>query len=952
LKAAATLQGANRHLRIPALAAGEWAAALGTAGAIAIAYFLAARLGLAFLTRPEDVAVFWPASGIAVGIFIALGRRVRVPLVIGVVAATIAANLMGDRSLWTSLLKGFCNAGEAVFTTWLIERWFGRAFTFDDLRHVLGFVVAVCVGVAAFAVPGAATMTLFHTTAPYWDVWRTWFLADAVGIVMVAPLLIELDQVWRKLPSRAESIEGGGVLILLTLISLQAMTHPTGSWLSFDPDAVVLPLLLWLIARCHPIFGIAGAFVESATVIYATTFGIGHFGDAGVPIMHRVSGAQIVITMVTLYTLVLAALFAQRRANEAQLAKKSAALARLHETSSRLWLRRDLLQALDEILAGAIELMVADMGTIRILDTTRGVLKIEAQRGLNDEYLRCFGEITTDGGSPCCRASRSAERIVVEDVETDKYFAPFRPIARAAGYRAAQSTPITSREGVLLGTLATHFRSVHRPAEQDLRLLDLYVRQAADIIERHKAEDALRESEERLRLAQLRTGVGIWDWNLRTGRITCTPELEAIFGLEPGAVKSYADFRDRVHPEDIGAMEAKRQAALRNRETIRNEFRIIRLDGQIRWLLSLGGAFYDEETGEPIRILGNNTDITARKEAEEKLRKSEQALRDLLGALPAAIFVTDADSRVTYCNQAAVELWGKSPELGEDRWYDLARPYCADGKPSNLRDCPTEIALRKGKSVRGCEAMLERADGTRISVLPYPTPIRDATGAIVGVINMTVDITERKELENHKNTLISELDHRVKNVLAIVSTVASRTQETSSSMSEFVSALDGRIKSMATTHELLSHRRWRGIPLAELVRGVLAPYVTANNARVDGPDVVLRAEAGQTLAMVLHELATNAAKFGALSAATGRVSVRWSFRRNGHAEASLCIQWEESGGPRVVPQTRSGFGTSVMRELIPYELGGTVDLMHLPEGVHCKLEIPPDWFSPSTSSNA
>jgi PAS domain S-box-containing protein len=409
-------------------------------------------------------------------------------------------------------------------------------------------------------------------------------------------------------------------------------------------------------------------------------------------------------------------------------------------------------------------------------------------------------------------------------------------------------------------------------------------------------------------------------------------------------MKCFADFRDRVHPADIEELRANQDAAVQRGETFRNEFRIIRPDGKVRWILSIGGAVYDAATGKPNRILGNNVDITERKEAEEKLRKSEQSLRDLLGALPAAIFVTDADSRVTYCNQTAVELWGKSPELGKDRWYELARPYCADGTPSNLRDCPTEIALRKGKAVRGCEAMLERADGTRISVLPYPTPIRDATGAIVGVINMTVDITERRELENHKNVLISELDHRVKNVLAIVSTVASRTQETSNSMSEFVAALDGRIKSMATTHELLSNRRWRGIPLAELARGVLAPYVTANNAQVDGPDVVLSAEAGQTLAMVFHELATNAAKYGALSAATGRVSVNWSFRRNGHAEASLCIQWEETGGPRVAPPTRSGFGTGVIRELIPYELGGTVDLIHLLEGVRCKLEIPADWF--------
>ena len=166
-------------------------------------------------------------------------------------------------------------------------------------------------------------------------------------------------------------------------------------------------------------------------------------------------------------------------------------------------------------------------------------------------------------------------------------------------------------------------------------------------------------------------------------------------------------------------------------------------------------------------------------------------------------------------------------------------------------------------------------------------------------------------------------------------------------MAEFVAALDGRIKSMATTHELLSDRRWQGIPLAEIVGRELAPYATASNTRIGGKYVVLCAEASQTLAMVFHELATNAAKFGALSAGTGQVSVRWSFKRNGHAERWLCIDWEESGGPKVVPPDRSGFGTTVVRELVPYELGGSVDLVHPPEGVRCELQIPAHWLSTS-----
>src|SRR5262249_18007926 len=216
LTATGGLYGANRYFNPSTGAAWPWI----TVGTVALAYFLVAQLGLALRSQPTDVAVFWPASGVAAGILITFGRRVRPALVFGVLVGTIAANLMGDRSLWTSTFKGFCNAGEAVFAAWLLERWHGRPFTFGDLRRVLGFVAAAGIAAAASAVGGAATMTLFHTAAPFWEVWRAWFLSDGVGIVAVAPLVIGLNQIWRELPSRAESIEGVAVLTLLALISL------------------------------------------------------------------------------------------------------------------------------------------------------------------------------------------------------------------------------------------------------------------------------------------------------------------------------------------------------------------------------------------------------------------------------------------------------------------------------------------------------------------------------------------------------------------------------------------------------------------------------------------------------------------------------------------------------------------------------------------------------------
>ena len=160
MKAPGTFRTSGVHSLASAFAVTGWIAALGAAAGVALAYYLAARLGLALLSPPSDVAVFWPASGIAAGIFILSNRRYRPAIVVGVIVGTVAANLMSDRYFLTSLLKGFCNAGEAAVVAGLIGNWFVRPFAFDDLHHVLGFVAAACFGAAASALGGAATMTL------------------------------------------------------------------------------------------------------------------------------------------------------------------------------------------------------------------------------------------------------------------------------------------------------------------------------------------------------------------------------------------------------------------------------------------------------------------------------------------------------------------------------------------------------------------------------------------------------------------------------------------------------------------------------------------------------------------------------------------------------------------------------------------------------------------------
>jgi two-component sensor histidine kinase len=184
----------------------------------------------------------------------------------------------------------------------------------------------------------------------------------------------------------------------------------------------------------------------------------------------------------------------------------------------------------------------------------------------------------------------------------------------------------------------------------------------------------------------------------------------------------------------------------------------------------------------------------------------------------------------------------------------------------------------------------------------------------------------------------------------VVSALIARSRESGGSAADLVAALDGRIKSMATAHELLSGRKWQGLPLAALIERELAPYVKESNAIADGPDVVLEAEAGQALAMVVHELVTNAAKYGAFSVEQGRVSVRWRLVPENGASAHLALDWQEARGPAVSPSSHIGYGTSIIRDLVPYELGGTVDLAFPPEGVRCRLQIPAQWLSRGAAS--
>jgi PAS domain S-box-containing protein len=613
-----------------------WIGAIGLATVVGIAYFLAAQLSLALLAESDGVALFWPAAGVSTGVLIALGRNARLPVVSGVIVATIIANLMGDRTVWNATASALWNAGEALLAAWLIERYFGPSFTLDRLRNVLGLLTAAIAATAVSGIGGMASFKLFHSpTAPMLITWLHWFVSDSVGIITVAPLMIGLAKALREPPPRDQIVEGIAALVALAAVTMIILLLPLEPWQTVCPAAMLLPILLWLTARCQPVFTAAAAFIVSLTIVWAITFGTGHFGDTTLPISNRILEAQSTIVVFTLYAYVLAALFAERRQHEAVLEESGA---RLEEA----------------LTAGAVT---------------------------------------------------------------------------------------------------------------------------------------------------------AFEWSPRDGLPRRSGNAAQILGFDQRRPFSTAQFLARVHPDDRARFKALINNARVDDPSYSVTFRFVRPDGREVWL---------EET-------------------------------------------------------ARAEF--------------------------------------------------------------------DKTGHFVSLRGLTRDITSRKHSELRQDLLIAELDHRVKNLLARVAAIITQTRQRCRTVDEFVSALHGRIQSMAAAHALLSQSRWSDVSLTDLIRHQLAPYTTDANTTIGGPEIMLSSAQTQAVAMVIHELVTNAAKHGALSCSDGKVCVTWD-RTDIEASAALIVAWRELGGPPISVPVRFGYGSSLIRELIPHELGGTVDLTFLPDGACCKIAIP------------
>ncbi|MEI9993761.1 MAG: HWE histidine kinase domain-containing protein [Rhizomicrobium sp.] len=369
--------------------------------------------------------------------------------------------------------------------------------------------------------------------------------------------------------------------------------------------------------------------------------------------------------------------------------------------------------------------------------------------------------------------------------------------------------------------------------------------------------------------------------------------------------------------------------SVRDREMI-----LLRESGEALTVLVNVDPLLDEQ-GSLVGAVSCFQDIGELTQMKSQMREGRRIGRRVMEALPVAVYTTDADGKLTYFNQAAAALWGFAPPLGEQQWCGSWQIALPDGTPLPHDQCPMAVAIQERRAVVGPEAVAVRPDGTRVPFMPYPTPIFGSDGEFIGAVNMLVDLTEQKRAGAQQRGLIDELNHRVKNTLATIQSLAAQTMRGSTNPGD--KTFEGRLMALSRVHDQLTRNAWEWADFATIVHDTFAPLRgSANSAvQVSGPSQRLKPQSALAIAMVLHELTSNAQKYGALSTPAGSVALDW--RVDG---TRLIVEWREQGGPAVTMPHKRGFGTRLIERSIAHELGGRPLLEFTPSGVHCMMEIP------------
>jgi PAS domain S-box-containing protein len=334
---------------------------------------------------------------------------------------------------------------------------------------------------------------------------------------------------------------------------------------------------------------------------------------------------------------------------------------------------------------------------------------------------------------------------------------------------------------------------------------------------------------------------------------------------------------------------------------------------------------------EDLRVMTNLATFAAAAYQALQSLNATQRVAAIVECSDDAIVSKDLNGIITSWNKGAERIFGYTAEevIGKPITI-LIPPDRADEEPRILE------RIRRGERVEHYETVRVRKYGGRVDISLTISPVRNSAGKIIGASKIARDITQRKHSEQQIAILAREAEHRAKNVLATVQATVHLTQ--SDTPDGLKQAIEGRIQALANVHRLFVESRWKGAEIQSLVKDELAAYAEDKETRVqiEGPKILLEPNTAQAIAVTLHELATNAAKYGALSTPAGRVRVEWSHAPDGR----LVLRWTEAGGPPVMPPTRQGFGTRVMGGMVRGQLKGEMRFDWRAEGLACEITLP------------
>jgi len=542
--------------------------------------------------------------------------------------------------------------------------------------------------------------------------------------------------------------------------------------------------------------------------------------------------------------------------------------------------------------------------------------------------------------SPTGYAFKKGEAVISSHPDGESRFRTPK-ILLEHGIKRAINVPIATRSR-RYGVLEADSPIESRFTEADITFMQGFANLLGVAFERGQGEAALRETEERYRLAAKATNDAIWDWDLAADRILWNEALTTLFGYAQRETNG-SWWKEHIHPDDRErVVEAIHAVIDGGPEHWSMEYRFLRTDGSDAYVFDRGYVIRDE-TGRAVRMIGAMIDLTERRQSEAALRESEEFTRRILESSTDCIKVLDAESRLRFMSPGGLHVM-EVDDFGAIEGCDWRDFWSGPDHEKAQQAVRTALAGGSARFQGHTPTMKGKPRWWDVAVSPIPNP----DGSVDKLLSVSRDITETKQMEEHQRLLINELNHRVKNTLATVQSIASQTLRNAATLEKAQAAFEARLLALSRAHNVLTRENWDGAHLREIVAEAVAPYSNRCEDRLhlSGPDVRLSPRVALTLAMALQELATNAVKYGALSNEVGEIRIHWTLDHT-QEPPRLHLTWEESGGPPVQVPKRRGFGSRLIERSLALDLEGDVRIEFAPSGVTCTVDapLPPDGSS-------